>query len=257
MSNKNCKVCGKPIPSDSRRRKYCSQKCKWKYWNDKKPRKTSKSYTKANKAREKDLSKKEKSIVYGTLLGDGSLVASTTGYTLSLTHGINQLDYLQWKIDNLNTIIHNSYNVYDKGKYNQVSVKSIYHPFLTNLRKELYIDGVKTATKKYLNKVDKLGLAVFYLDDGSFNHNQQSRQITLSTENFKKSGSLLIKDWLYNKFDIKSTLLEYTQKVHGYSSKEKQQFRLTINRNEAIKMLHIIKNHIPSCMSYKLPDEIK
>lgn len=257
MSNKKCKVCGKPIPSDSKRYKYCSQKCKWKFWNDKKPRKTSQSFIKADKARKKDLSNQEKQIVYGTLLGDGSLQPSTTGYYLSLTHGIKQLDYLKWKINNLPTIIHGSHSVYNKGKYNQASVKSIYHPFLTKTRKLLYPNNIKTVTKKYLNNVGILGLTVFYLDDGSFNKNENSRQITLCTESFGKKGSRLIQDWLYNKFDIDSTLLEYTQKIHGYSSKRKQQFRLTINKYPALKMLSIVKKHIPDCMSYKLPDEIK
>ena len=257
MSNKKCIVCGNKIPPGSKRYKYCSQKCKWKYWNDKKTRKTSKSYKKAEKARNKNLTKREKQIIYGTLLGDGSLTPSTTGYNLSLTHGLNQKEYLQWKINNLSTIIHTSYNTYTKGNYNQASVKSIYHPFLSKIRNLLYENNSRKVNLKFLNKINSLGLSVFYLDDGSFNKNYNSRQITLSTEGFGKKGSELISDWLLSKFNIPSTILEYTQKKHGYSSKQKQQFRLTINRNESLKMFSIIKEHIPKCMFYKLPDKIK
>jgi len=254
--SKTCKVCGKEIPSDSKRYKYCSQKCKWKFWNDKKERKTSKSYSKAKKAREKDLNKDEKQIILGTLLGDGYLCKTTNSYCLSLCQSYKQHNYLKWKKDKLSSIIHADLYHYEEGKYNQYHVKSISHPYLANIRKQLY-KPKKQVTYDYLNKIESLGLAVWYMDDGSFNENSQSKQITLSTESFGEKGNEIISDWLLDKWNIPSTIIEYTQRKRGYSTSRKQQFRLTINKYPSLDFFEIIKEHIPKSMLYKLPNQFK
>lgn len=247
-----CKVCGKEFLPKSNRQKYCSKQCKWKFWNDKKERKTSKSYFKADKAREKDLTDTEKQIVLGTLLGDGYLSKTTRSYRLALCHSKSQYEYLKWKKEKLSSVIHADLYHYEDDTHNQYHIKSISHPYFKKLHNQLYTPK-KTITRKYLDKINSLGLAVWYMDDGSYNPNPHSKQITIATESFGEKGNIIIKDWLQNKWNIDSTILEYTQKKRGYSTSRKQQFRLTINKYPSLDFFEIINVHIPNSMSYKLP----
>jgi hypothetical protein len=82
---------------------------------------------------------------------------------LRLHHGIDQEQYLRWKSENLPHLISSCVK-----KYDSVYAVSHSHPFLNCLYSELYSKGYKLITRKYLNKLDALGLAVWWMDDGNY-----------------------------------------------------------------------------------------
>ena len=122
----------------------------------------------------KKLDKDQKSLLISMLLGDGTI---SSNYVFKLSHSVDQREFLEWKVNLLN-----KYNIknngikeytstcgYNKGKgvlYSQMSVI----PTIKALRRTVYIPK-KTITRKLLNWLNPLGLAIWYMDDGHINVN--------------------------------------------------------------------------------------
>lgn len=122
----------------------------------------------------KKLNKDQKSLLISMLLGDGTI---SSNYVFKLSHSTDQREFLEWKVNLLD-----KYNIknngikeytstcgYNKGKevlYSQMSVI----PTIKALRRTVYIPK-KTITRKLLNWLNPLGLAIWYMDDGHINVN--------------------------------------------------------------------------------------
>lgn len=248
-----CDYCKSDYIAWRRDQRFCTRRCKEKYRNDRKPRLTSKSYKKADKARKKALSSTAKQIILGGLLGDGCLTENTNYHRYSLCHGEKQLKYLQWKKNHLSEImLQNKPNkaVNQRGAV-QYHYHSIAHPDLTRIYELTYPNGTKTVSRKWLDLLEPLGICTWYLDDGSFNHNQRSNQIFISTNSFKKEGNELIQSWLLEKWNVESVIQDY--KSETTFSPMKRRFTLRINKTQVPNFISIIEPFVPKCMSYKLP----
>lgn len=125
----------------------------------------------------KMLSKEQKDIIYGTLLGDGYLNKRGTNVRLQLVHGPKQENYIKWKAEKLHNII--TPRGLKKNKYKDNHSKLGYkicwdfytetHDYLKYLYNILYPNGVKTFTKENLSLLTPLSLAVWLMDDGNLN----------------------------------------------------------------------------------------
>jgi hypothetical protein len=120
------------------------------------------------------------------LIGDGTI---SNNYVFKLSHTSEQLEYLEWKLKQLNDLdiknngikCYTSKCGYNTGKeviYSQLSI----NPTIKALRRCIYIPN-KTITYKLLKWLDAKGLAIWYMDDGSINvnesiHRNGSTQIT-------------------------------------------------------------------------------
>lgn len=130
----------------------------------------------------KKLSKEQKSILIALLIGDGTI---SSNYVFKLSHSTHQRAFLEWKINLLNTLgIKNngikeyvSKTGYNKGKqvlYSQMSI----NPTIKALRRTIYTPK-KTLSRKLLNWLTPLGLAIWYMDDGHINVNTSSQRSSI------------------------------------------------------------------------------
>jgi hypothetical protein len=197
-----------------------------------------------------DFTDEQKSIIFGTLLGDGSLRNTYKNYALALGQGQKQLEYLNWKKEKLsNFIVKQEPKVYQsKSEHNHAPMyhyHTISHPFLTELRGKIYPNGDKTVTKEWLDNIDELAMAVWYMDDGS--QNKRYGTISLCTNGFSYEEHLLMQNWFFTRWNIE------VQIEHNKSTKTgKDQQRLRINTSEAKDFCEIVKPFIPDCMNYKV-----
>ena len=122
----------------------------------------------------KKLSKEQKSLLIGLLIGDGTI---SNNYVFKLSHSILQKEYLEWKIQLLDKykIKNNGLKGYtstcgfNKGKgviYSQLSI----NPTIKALRRTVYIPK-KVITRKLLNWLTSQEIAIWYMDDGCININ--------------------------------------------------------------------------------------
>lgn len=130
----------------------------------------------------KKLSKEQKSILIALLIGDGTI---SSNYVFKLSHSIYQREFLEWKIDLLNKLgiknngirEYTSKTGYNKGKqvlYSQMSV----NPTIKALRRTVYVPK-KTLSRKLLNWLTPLGIAIWYMDDGHINVNTSSQRSSI------------------------------------------------------------------------------
>jgi len=151
------------------------------------------------------LTQRQLSILTGTLLGDGSLRKPNINPNFSCEHGIKQLEYCKWKYEELKSLNANfsthKRKTIDKrnGKLYESAVCRIpANPEFLPLYENLYINGIKQITKKFLENFDELSLAVMFMDDGCKHHNS----ISIATNCFSEENLILFTKFLKKKFNL-------------------------------------------------------
>lgn len=130
----------------------------------------------------KKLSKEQKSLLIGLLLGDGTI---SSNYVFKLSHSEAQREFLEWKIDLLNKFGFKNNGVkeyistcgYNKGNkvlYSQMSL----NPTIKALRRTVYTPK-KHITGRLLNWLTPIGLAIWYMDDGCINVNTSKQRSSI------------------------------------------------------------------------------
>lgn len=130
----------------------------------------------------KKLSKEQKSLLIGMLLGDGTI---SSNFVFKLSHSEAQREYLEWKVKLLNEYNFKNNGIkeyisscgYNTGKnvlYSQMSI----NPTIKALRRTVYIPK-KTITRRLLNWLNPLGLAIWYMDDGCINVNTSKQRSSI------------------------------------------------------------------------------
>jgi len=121
------------------------------------------------------LSKEQKSILFGIILGDGYLQKTgKKNARLRLEHGKDQKEYLLWKVRKLGKIFQGRPKYLErihpstKRKYCYWRHQSQSAPFLGKLRKIFYPEGKKIIPEKLERYLSPLTLAVWFMDDGYY-----------------------------------------------------------------------------------------
>ena len=128
------------------------------------------------------LSKEQKSLLIALLIGDGTI---SSNYVFKLSHSTLQREYLEWKVGLLNKYgIKNNgvkeyiskcgYNIGKSVLYSQMSLI----PTIKALRRSVYTPK-KTITRKLLEWLNPLGLAIWYMDDGCINVNTSKQRSSI------------------------------------------------------------------------------
>lgn len=109
------------------------------------------------------------------------------------------------------------------------------HKVFTNLYNELYINGKKTITKEFLDKITSpIALAYWFMDDGSFNG-------TLATDGFSEIEINILINWLFDYWNI----ISYKERNLNY-------FKIRISEKSRKYFDNLIKPYMISEMKYKL-----
>jgi len=123
-------------------------------------------------------------LLLGTLLGDGTITVNpgSGSCKFEVQHTIKQVDYLIWKTEMLRNFIPRKppYKLitwkigkpsklrgFSKKVYEGVGFHTIVAPCFNELRNLFYPNGIKKVSKTILDQLGPLGLAVWFMDDGS------------------------------------------------------------------------------------------
>ena len=250
---KKCVQCGDNFEAARKDKVFCHRKCIYKAYNDLRPRKTHKSYIKANELKNKHLSEEDLSIIYGCLLGDASLVLQTDNFhRMSLCHSHSQEEYIEFKRKILNSIfMQEKCNIYtSKDGHIQHHCHSISHKDLTNIYGLLYRNKTKCVTRRFLNLINPTSLLFWFLDDGS-NIKSSGHSAIICTDSFTLSEIRAIKIWFWQKFRIESKISESRGSFNN-----NVYYRIRFTKENTIKLFNLIStspffNKIPSNIKYK------
>lgn len=122
-----------------------------------------------------NLTKRQKDILIGTILGDAYL--QKTGQKnarLRLEHGAKQKEYIMWKVGELGNLFQGKPKSLErihpvtKKTYSYWRHQSQSTPYLGKLRKIFYPEGRKTIPNNLEKYMSWLMLATWYMDDGYY-----------------------------------------------------------------------------------------
>lgn len=201
------------------------------------------------------LSKNVRDIILGSLLGDGSLAINPKykNPRFSFRHSIKQKEYFFWKVGVLKEVcgescywLQGSEKKPDgwgtaKYRFQSKALSSLTEIYNLTHKK---VSGTKVrVTRKWLNQLSPLSLAIWWQDDGSLV--SDSRQGVICTDGFSLEEIAIIHQYF-------KTVLDIETKVGRISNQEK--YRIWIRSSEELKkFLRIIIPHVyVKSMLYKI-----
>ena len=185
------------------------------------------------------LTQLQKSVIIGSILGDGYLriIPGRKDAFLEINHSIKAKEYVDWKYDALKDICQSPPTERESGQNGRKAYRFFtrQHPEITKLMNKFYKFGRKIIPKDL--KLDPVILAVWFMDDGS---KARKSDVYLNTQQF---SFLDQKRFLYllRQMGLKARL-----------NKDKKYYRIRFLKESVPKLNQIIAPFIVESMKYKL-----
>lgn len=203
----------------------------------------------------KKLSKEQKSLLIGLLIGDGTI---TNHPDFKITHGGQQEEYLKWKISLLdqNNLLHGGFKESIQSCGYNVGGRVIYvrlktNPTIKALRRCVYVPK-KTITRKLLNWLTPQEIAIWYMDDGCINVNTSIQ---------RSSIQYTIKIATCVDIDTCNIIIQYFKEIWGIQFRPFKEGKTTYSiasstKEDCLKFVNIVKPYIEQVPSllYKIRD---
>lgn len=197
------------------------------------------------------LTKYQRELLTGKLLGDGHLETQDNGrtYRLKVEHSIKQKGYVDW--------FHEQFKKWTGAvPYTRVSKLGVKYGFATYshgaLRfyaKQFYVNGRKVIPRLIRKLMTPTSLAIWYMDDGSWKSNRH-RTFIIHSHGYKRGDLVRIQEALA-RLGIKTNLHKQIRDIGEY-------WRIYVLSESADRFRNLITpaiNQIPS-MSYKLGNKL-
>ena len=184
------------------------------------------------------LTQTQKSIIVGSILGDGYLrvIKGRRNAFLEINHSIKQKKYVDWKYDQLKSIV-KSPPKSRKGNGGRVAYRfyTEQRPELTELFKNFYQNGKKIIPGNL--RLNSMILAIWFMDDGS---KCRSSDIYLNTQQFDNGSQRKMISSL-KKIGLSAGL-----------NKDKSYYRIRFIKSSLPKLRNLIEKYIIPSMRYKI-----
>ena len=191
-----------------------------------------------------------RSAIIGMVAGDACIRKQRfcRSVSLRITHSEKQREYLEYKRE----ILQNLFKEWEipirpvnSSGYLGVKLETRTHPKLRAIRKWFYSDGRKRFSRRTLEYLTPIGIALWYMDDGSLSYKKREgkvhgREIHLNTY-CSLEEARVIQAYFKEVWDVSWTVVP-----------TKGLFRLRMGSNEAIKFFTIINPYIIPSMKYKV-----
>ena len=182
--------------------------------------------------------------IVGMLLGDGFI---TKDYSFRITHSESQKEYLFFKTRILQMVQNQSlvpYQINNSG-YPGWKVDSRVTPLYKMLKRKVYVNGKKTITEHLLSWLTPLGIAIWFMDDGSSSFKKKNGKIhavetTLNTYMSKEQNEIIV-NYFLETWGLKWGL-----------NRDGDSYRLRMGTNEARKLVKLVEPFVIDSMKYKI-----
>ena len=181
-------------------------------------------------------------ILLGTLLGDAymsKLSGKKEMSSIGWEHSLKQEEYALWKAKNSL----NNYSFYKRDRLDS-RTNNTYHSIICYSTKDNYKDyrklfynDKKEVSQEILNKLEPLGVAVWYMDDGNIYYNSNNCHISIGVNNFSNQSKQLIINWFKEKYNLNFKI-------------SSNAIRIT-SRKECEIFMNIVEKYIHESMNYK------
>lgn len=191
-------------------------------------------------------------IIYGSLLGDGSIYLDKVTPKFVMAHGTGQLDYLIWKSKLIG--ISKTPIKYITGFGSEAWKLTYYNKdILHEIYNTCVVNKIKTVTTKWLDNCTIRSLAIWYQDDGSWlkcgprlkSGDRAQRYVIFSTCGFSYEENEILQNWLKTKFDLNAKIIKHKSKYYA----------LKLYQESVIKLWNLIAPYL--FLKYKVDLDIK
>ena len=181
------------------------------------------------------LSEAQRSLIVGTLLGDGAMRCKVNAL-IEINHSAKQKAYVDWKYQQLADLVGTPPKPRN-GNGGRVAYRftTLSRPELTPYFRAFYPNGKKVVPDVTLTP---LALAVWFMDDGSKSH----RALYLNTQQFELADQQRLLEMLKTQFGIHATL-----------NRDKTYHRIRIAVRSVGRFIELIRPHLLPEFEYKLP----
>ena len=188
----------------------------------------------ARRARRRPLDRAQHELVTGALLGDGTLLRTTSGWCFRVHHGLAQRRYVDFKYDLLREYVQSPPRQCGSAYY----FRTVTHPAFSDYREYFYRSNRKVVPIELLREqLSDLGLAIWLMDDGG----ADGSAIRLNTQSFTESENEALASLLRTTFGLDVRL-----------NRDKGAFRLRVAAASMRRLIEIVGRHIHPDMFYKL-----
>lgn len=194
-----------------------------------------------------DLSQKQKDIIVGTLLGDGSLEHDKfKASRLQIKQSERKKEYVMWLYENLANLVRTPPKQRPDTNQWYFSTRSLRS--LEEFRRLFYENKRKIVPESIKDLLQsQISLAVWFMDDGTLDYREKSHySFSISADDFTVDEAKLLTAVLEERFGVISS-------IQTPSSRGKQYTKLYIGKDGRDRFLEIIRPSILSCFEYKLP----
>jgi hypothetical protein len=191
------------------------------------------------------LSKSQREILIGSLLGDAHLEKQSTKIArLKIEHAIAQKDYVMWKYSQWKDWVLTPPQIKQKSNRNgsistNIWFNTISHEELNRFW-EMFYDGKRKIVPANLI-LTPLVLAVWFMDDGS-RKSRECRGLYLNTQSYWSVEVDMLRQFLLRDFGLYTTLRQQSDGLQIY-----------IPASETPKFTRIVSPFVVASMAYKLP----
>jgi DNA polymerase III subunit gamma/tau len=203
----------------------------------------------------------QRAVLMGAALGDGhiSLTGSKMRGRLRLRHGVAQKAYLDYKTQLLGNLVRTPAR-YDVGlgtysKTGTYAVSTLSRPEIAQIHRDLYgTNKHKHISRAYLDQLDELALALWYLDDGSLTTARNpyvrkdgsiteypNSRSTFSMHGFTPEQADIIRTWHQERWNIESRVAVTARGPV-----------IWLTLAGTARLHELIAPYVPPCMEYKL-----
>lgn len=189
---------------------------------------------------------KQEQIIIGSVLGDMCIKLPKHSKHASgdFAHSLKQENYCKYKAKMLHNFVSSSKY---RSQYDKRTKKTYYcyyvvlkaSEYLTTLYYKFYPNGKKCIPKELLYKLDGLGIAIWFMDDGC----KDGSSYSIATNCFSVEDLEIVKKFFKTKFDIDVTI-----------NKDRT---IYIRANSRKKFTDLILPYIHSDCLYKIYDDLK
>jgi hypothetical protein len=182
------------------------------------------------------LTEAQEALIIGCLLGDGAMRCKTHAL-LEINHAVDQRAYVEWKYQQLQGLVATPPKTRRSGWERtacRFTTRSL--PQLTPLYQRFYSNGAKSVPEGLVLK--PLSVAVWLMDDGAKSH----RAVYFNTQKLDRTSQ--------------GRLIEMLRAQHSIvarPNRDKQYWRLRIAVDSVERLGQLVRPHLLSMFSYKLP----
>jgi hypothetical protein len=192
------------------------------------------------------LTTRQREIIIGTLLGDAHLENRYKSriFSLMIEHSIKQKEYVDWLYNEFKEWVRTppkiKYSTVNGKKYQKYYFRTLSSGRFRFYHHQFYKQGKKIVPKLIHKWLTPLGLAVWFMDDGSLKSKHHRARI-INTQGFSKKENKHLIEVLFKNFKVKSKL-----------RKQKEGYQIYVLAETVSIFKDIINPYIISSMHYKL-----